>query len=147
MKIISFVISLSFIVPLILVTPVIGSDWVEYYRDNNGNILLYKKGNIENSGTKDIVRVWEKRIYSDKGREIYIQDKITEGMSAEGYGKLSNSQDLYRIDCKKQMMNLVSVFRYDKNGKVMYSNNIEEPEWSHIIPNSQMDTLRKRVCE
>ena len=147
MKTISSVIFLSFLVLILLVTPVIGSDWIEYDRDDNGNVLLYKKGNIENNGTKDIVRVWEKRVYSDKGREIYIQDKIKEGMSMKGYDKLSNSQDLYRIDCKKQMMNLVSVVRYDKNGKVMYSNNIEEPEWNHIIPNSLMDTLRKKVCE
>ena len=147
MKTISSVIFLSFLVLILLVTPVIGSDWIEYDRDDNGNVLLYKKGNIENNGTKDIVRVWEKRVYSDKGREIYIQDKIKEGMSMKGYDKLSNSQDLYRIDCKKQMMNLVSVFRYDKNGKVMYSNYIEEPEWNYIIPNSLMDALRKKVCE
>ena len=147
MKTISSVIFLSFLVLILLVTPVIGSDWIEYDRDDNGNVLLYKKGNIENNGTKDIVRVWEKRVYSDKGREIYIQDKIKEGMSMKGYDKLSNSQDLYRIDCKKQMMNLVSVVRYDKNGKVMYSNNIEEPEWNYIIPNSLMDALRKKVCE
>ena len=146
MKNISSVIVSSVLFLLILITPVIGSDWIEYDRDDNGNIILYKKGNIEENGRK-YIRVWEKRIYSDKGREIFIQDRINEGMSPEGYDKLSNAQDLYKIDCKKKMMGLVSVVRYDKNDKVIHSHYIEEPEWSYIIPDSLMDALRKKVCE
>jgi hypothetical protein len=69
------------------------------------------------------------------------------GMPTEGYDKLSNTQDLYQIDCKKQMMNLLSVVRYDTNGEEMYSKDIKEPEWDHIIPDTVMDTLQKKVCE
>jgi hypothetical protein len=121
------------------------SVWVEYYKDDNGNVLLYnKKVNIDKEG---IVQVWEKRFYSEKGREIYIQNRMKEGLSTEGYDKLSNTQDLYEIDCKKQMMNLLSVVRYDTKGKVMYSNDLKELEWDHIIPDTVMDTLQKKVCE
>jgi hypothetical protein len=121
------------------------SDWVEYYKDDNGNVLFYnKKLNIDKEG---IVQVWGKRFYSEKGRRSYIQNRMKEGMPTEGYDKLSNTQDLYKIDCKKQMMNLLSVVRYDTNGKVMYSKDIEKPEWDHIIPDTVMDTLQKKVCE
>ena len=121
------------------------SDWVEYYKDDDGNVLLYnKKVNIDKEG---IVQVWGKRVYSEKGRQRFIQNRMKEGMSTEGYDKLSNTQDLYKIDCKKQMVNLLSVVRYDTNGEVMYSKDIEEPEWDHIILDTVMDTLQRKVCE
>jgi len=118
---------------------------VEYYKDDDGNVLLYnKKVNIDKEG---IVQVWGKRVYSEKGRQRFIQNRMKEGMSTEGYDKLSNTQDLYKIDCKKQMVNLLSVVRYDMNGDVMYSKDIEEPEWDHIILDTVMDTLQRKVCE
>jgi len=76
MKIICSVISLSFMVLLLLVTPVIGSDdWVEYGRSKIGDIYSYNKGNIEHR-SKYIVQVWDKQVYSEKGREKNIQDTI-----------------------------------------------------------------------
>ena len=148
MKTISSVIFLSFLVLILLVTPVIGSDWVEYYRDNNnGNVVFYKMENVEKDGDNYIVQVREKRVYSKKGKETYIQDRINEGRPAAGYDKLSSKQALNKIDCKKQMMELLSIARYDTDDKTLYSHSIEEPEWIHIIPDTMMDALRKKVCE
>ena len=75
MKKISSVISLSFIVLFLLVTPVMGSDdWVEYSHDKDG--------------VKYIVQVWEKKFLSDKNKKKYIQVRRHSGKSTKGWDKL-----------------------------------------------------------
>lgn len=55
-----------------------------------GNVALYKKGTSENSREEYVVIV--KEVFSDKGREQYIQDRTKKGLSIEGYEKLFNIQ-------------------------------------------------------
>ena len=55
----SFILSVLFV--LLLVNPVIGSDWVKYWRYKE-NVYLYNKANIKHT-TTDIVQVWEKLFF------------------------------------------------------------------------------------
>jgi hypothetical protein len=73
MKKITSVISLSFLVPFLLVTTVMGSDdWVEYGKTESIGIYLYNKDSIKQP-TKDMVQVTNKLVLSDKGRELLIK--------------------------------------------------------------------------
>jgi len=74
MKKISSVISLSFLVLFLTVScEKSSSDWVEY-RNEKGYVSSYKKVNIQKDDGNYIVQVWDKYVFSDKGKEIIIQD-------------------------------------------------------------------------
>ena len=148
MKPVYSIMSLSFLTILLLVTPVIGSsdDWVEYGISYDDNVYFYNKVNIKRT-TKDIVQVWGKVVFSKEGREQYIQKLRYQGMSTEGYDKLSHNLDLEEIDCKNQMYKFLSITHYDTEGRVLNSGSSDESNWSYISPDSTMDTLRKEVCK
>ena len=123
------------------------SDWVECYKNEDGNVFSYKIGDIDNNKGKSIVQVWVKTVYSDKGREKVIQGEKTKRHTTEGWDKLSDEKWLYQIDCKKQGFNVVSFDYYDTDGKIFYSKVYNKPEWGNIIPNSILDISQKEVCK
>jgi hypothetical protein len=142
------VIILSFFVLLLLVScEKSSSDWVTYKYDNEGNVSSYMKGNVQKDDGNYIVQVSVKVIYSDKGREKFIQTMTENGISTKEYDKLSDRIYLKEIDCKNQKMKILSINNYDTNGKVFGSRNYPEGEWEHIAPDSHRDALRKNVCE
>jgi hypothetical protein len=123
------------------------SDWVPYHYDNDGNVSSYKKGNIQKDDGNYIVQVSVRVVYSDKGREKFIQTITENGASTKEYDKLSYRIYLKEIDCKNQKMKILSINNYDKNGKVFGSRNYPEGEWEHIAPDSHRDILRKNICQ
>jgi hypothetical protein len=147
MKKISSVICLSFIVILLFVTSVLGSsDWMKYEVDNEGNVHFYKKGSIDKEGGNYIVQVWDKWVYSDKGRETYIQLLRKRGRSAEEYDKMSYDIVLREIDCKKNRNRTMDTFIYDMDNKLIDSSSNKGLEWNYIVHNSVGDSFRKKVC-
>jgi hypothetical protein len=73
MKKISSVISFLFLVLFLIVPPVFGSsEWVEFYKGKMGNVTSYKNVTIE----QGLERYAVKELFSDKGREEFIQDRI-----------------------------------------------------------------------
>jgi hypothetical protein len=147
MKKISSVICLSFIVILLFVTSVLGSsDWMKYEVDNEGNVHFYKEGSIDKEGGNYIVQVWDKWVYSDKGREIYIQLLRKRGRSSEEYDKMSYDIVLREIDCKKNRNRTMDTFIYDMDNKLIDSSSNKKLEWNYMVPNSIGDSFRKKVC-
>jgi hypothetical protein len=156
MKNISSVISLSFLLLLLLVSCVSSLSnlvksgnnnyWMNYYDGEYGN-FSYKKVNLEKDGGKYIVQVWGNKVISDKGREIVIQFRTENGLSTEGYDKLKESKSFIEIDCKKRMKRELSTHDYNTDGKILYTDSPDKPNWDYIIPDSPMDTLLKKVCK
>jgi hypothetical protein len=103
--------------------------------------------NIQNNGGKYIVQVWEKEVYSDKGRKELIQKMRDHEMSTERYDKLKETMILYEIDCKKKRRNILSVTDYDTDDKVLFSHSYDKQEWVYIVPDSKLDYFRKEVCK
>ena len=146
MKSVYSVIFLSFLFILLLVTTVIGSDWVEYVKSDDGNIYSYNKVRIKHS-TKNIVRVWNKMVFSDKGKENYNQRKRKiRGWTTNGYDKLSHSLTLEEIDCKERRYQILDSHLYDMNSNEVYDDSLDVG-WNYIVPDSPEDTLRKIVCK
>jgi len=131
---------------IIFVNPVISSsDWVEYSRTNVGNGLFYKKGRIDKDGEKYLIQVWEKEIFSDRGRDNFIQYLGRDGSSMRNKPSyLINSSE---IDCKRQMNRTLSVVVYDVDDKILTSHLVKEPKWEYIVTKSNMESLRKKVCK
>jgi len=113
----------------------------------SGNIVSYKMENIQNNGGKYIVQVWEKEVYSGKGREELIQKMRDNEISTERYDKLKETMSLYEIDCKRKRKNSLSVTDYDMDGKVLFTYSYDKQEWVYIVPDSKFDSFRKEVCK
>jgi hypothetical protein len=140
-------ISLSLLIIILLASHGIGSDdWVEYSKDDKGNVYLYKKGPIDNDGGRYVVQVWEKKIYSVKGGDQYTQNITKDGIFNEGYDHLSKEMNLMEIDCKNQMSSVLSIVKYDAEDKELRSTQFDNPEWKYIVPDSRWETLQKKVC-
>lgn len=147
MKKISSVIFLSVLVVFLFVScDNDSSDWVQYQNDVNGNVRSYKKVDGKNNIGNNMVRVWEKNYFSDKGREEFIQYMIARGHSAEEYDKLAYMVYLYEIDCEKQRLHILSVSQHNKDNKKFLSGD-KESEWINIPPGSLGDSLQKNVCK
>jgi len=123
------------------------SDWIEYGTNKNGDVYLYNKGNIEKNKEKYTVQVWTKIVYSNKGREKYIQNMIKDGLSTKGWDKLSYTMSLFEIDCKKKWNKPLFIIEYDTDNSVLWSDNYDDSKWEYIVPDTKDDTLQKKVCE
>ena len=123
------------------------SEWVEYWRHDDGTVFLYNVVGIKKDTKEDIVQVWEIEVYSDEGREKYIQRMWNIGMSNIEWDKLSNTVILYEIDCKNRRSNILSITDYDMDGKVLYTGSYNETDWNDIMIDTTQDTLRKNVCK
>ena len=146
MKKVYSVIFLPFLIILLLVTPVFGSDWVEYGRSKSGSVFLYNKVNIKHR-TRNIVQVWCRLVFSKEDRENRIQNRRNRGVSTEGYDKLSHALLLNEINCKKLEIHTLSITEYDTDGSVLYSRSSDKSDWSYIPPDTIWDKLRKTVCK
>ena len=136
------IISLSFLIILLTVSPVKGSsDWVEYLRTNSGDILSYDKDNIKHA-TKDIVQVWVKDVLSNERRKNLIDyHKYVNNIET-----LSHYVSLNEIDCKKRMYRSLSVSGRDTDGNDLFSSSDDNSQWNRIPSKSAWDTLQKTVC-
>lgn len=146
MKKISSVVCLSVLVLLLLVSTVIGSDWVEYWRSDKGNVFSYNKVSIKHR-TTDIVQVRNKIVFSVEGKEEFIQQRKNGGFWTKRDDKTSHILSLHEIDCKKKMYQILSYNRYNTVGNVLESIPVDEENWNYIPPDSMIDILRKIVCK
>jgi hypothetical protein len=117
--------------------------------DDDGNVYSYKKVIINKNGGNCIVQVWQKQIYSKEGREKKIQSRIKDGLSIEGYNKLSEQRVLFEIDCKKRRDQGLSLIQYDKDGNVLFSHDIDtnKRKWGYVTPDSYDEIVLKEVCK
>ncbi|PKN18329.1 MAG: hypothetical protein CVU71_12550 [Deltaproteobacteria bacterium HGW-Deltaproteobacteria-6] len=137
------VIFLPFLIVFLVATPLIASsDWVEHYTDESGDVISYK---IENK-IKNVVQVWVKRVLTEEGEKIFIQDSRQNGLPTEGWRRLEHFTSLYEIDCQAKSGRVLSVVIYDKEGKVVYAASFGEPKWEYMVPDSIGDSFRKEVC-
>jgi len=146
MKKFTLVISLSFLVLLLLVSNVYSSDWVKYDYDD-GTVYSYQIVNIDKGDGKYIVYVWEKIVYSDKGRKEEIQGLTQHGFTTKEVDKLSQYKNLMEIDCKRRREMILSIIISDTDGNLLYHLDYDDSKWRDIVPNSDGDTLQKKVCQ
>ena len=148
MKIIRWVVVVLFTVLLLFVScDKISYEWVKYHDDNEGNAYFYKKGKTTKDGDRHIVQAWVKEVYSTKGKEKELQSRINDGLSNQGYDKLSYKKCLYEIDCRKQRISILSISHYSTEDKILYSGGSDIRRWFDIEANSTGDHLQKEVCK
>ena len=145
MKNFGSVLLLQSLMIILLFSPVSGSsDWVEYFKDSDGSVYSHQKEIIRENG---LIQVWDKEVFSKKGKEKYIQELRNREWSIKGYDKLLYKHVLSEIDCKKKRIRMLLITEHDENGKELFSYSFEDPEWEPIIPYSNWDVLRKKLCK
>lgn len=119
------------------------SDWVKYKTYEDGSVYYYKIVYIQKDGGNHLVRVWDKKVYPDKGGGNYKNE------TTDQYEKISYSQFLYEVDCKNHRDRFLSSVMYDTDNKIMWSKNHsdEENNWNYTHPGSNGETFMKIVCE
>jgi hypothetical protein len=115
-----------------------GSRWRLYDRDDE-YIGYYDAAGITHP-SKNIVRVWERWDYTDKG----VIEKVKE--LGKEYENINKTTALNEINCSEKKWRLLSLNHYSKEGKIIFSAS-QEGQWDYITPNSRVQALYKAVCK
>ena len=117
-----------------------GADWKLY--STHENFLNYYDAQSITRPSKNIVRVWERINYTEKG--------VTWMMVKHGPGfkDVSFLTILNEINCIEKKLRILSQIIYDNKGEVVHSSSSSSSsEWAVITPESMAEDLYKQVCK
>lgn len=116
-----------------------GADWKPYGLSDSGLFFFDAKGITRPS--KDIVRVWEKLVYTEK--------KISEIIEKFGreYENFHHAIMLNEINCKNRTYRQLQITHYTKGGKVIWSGDFYDARLDFIPPESVVEELYEIVCK
>ena len=115
-----------------------GERWRLYDRDDEYIGYYDAKGITHPS--KNIVRVWERWEYTDKG----VIEKVKE--LGKKYENINKTTLLDEINCSEKKWRLLFLNHYSKEGKIIFSAS-QEGQWDDIVLNSRAGALYKAVCK
>jgi hypothetical protein len=146
MKTFKSFIFLSVLFVFLIVTPVLGDNWVEYGKEQNGNVYSYQKDSIVKK-SNTIVQVWGRMDYSEKGREIYNQPSSIDKKIKWIHIYYSIHQ--IEIDCEKRQGRVLPETNcdYDTYGNQLYNGYPYMSDWFYIVPETSNDNLRMKLCK
>ena len=116
-----------------------GADWKYVCSTVYGDTLI----DLESISRlpNNIIRVWEKSIATDKGREHYV-----EYYKQVKFINLDYSINLTEYHCTWKKFRTLSTANYSIDGTILYSR--ESPDyWMSIPPESAAEYIFKEVCK
>jgi hypothetical protein len=115
--------------------------------DSFGSAHFYDSESIVVSG--NIVKVWGKETFSERGKQNFIKRRIQEKLNVKGYENLDHLLVLIKIDCSERRFQMLEGIYYVLDGSILDHVDIPEflAKWFSISPNSVMEDLFKEVCE
>ncbi len=117
-----------------------GADW-KLYGSSEKSLAYYDTQSITRP-SKNIVRVWVKITYTEKG----VMDTV--GSLGKKYEDLSHSIILREINCVEKMIHSLSGTYYDNGGGVIYTSSSPYlREWVFIAPESLAESLYEEICK
>ena len=144
MRMIIPVIFSAFMLFLVMVNPVSGSDW-RPLGTRNGIIISLDKKSIKHTAD-NVVRYRMKLTLCDDSKREILHSRMEDGLSNEGWSKLSYGVSLNEINCRDRKTRGEMLYLYDAEGKQIYYQQISG-EWSFIEPDTGPDLILKSVCE
>jgi len=125
-------------------TAVNGAEWVYYGESVNGQ-RHYDKESI--SSVKGIIKVWSKTIYSEKGKQKYIEEAKIDGSYKKRYEDLSYATMLYVFKCDTREYDFTFGVGWDSEGSQIDTISIPSISYRPISPETVTETLYKIVCK
>jgi len=116
-----------------------GADWKLYSFSDNVGHNYYDAQSITRP-SKNIVRVWERTNYTEKG----VMDWV--GKFGEKFANLSYSISLEETNCAEKTYRFLSGHYYDNSGKLILSDS-SPTEWLSIVPGSIAEGLYEEICK
>ena len=122
-----------------------GADWKLYAESDFANYYYDAEDIVRPS--ENIVRVWIRTLYTEKGVNQWKAKNFGKVVQKFRYENLSNSTNLWEINCAKKMHQILSSTFYNKDGSVIESYNFDRADWIFIRPDSPGESLYKAVCK
>jgi hypothetical protein len=116
-----------------------GADWKEYA--SNRSIAYYYDAGSITYPSKGVIKVWSKKVYSEKGVNEVVGDL------GQKYMTLSHDQALYEFHCAEKKMRNLKALYYSTGGGLLGSEDHPEPKWVIINPESAGEVLYKILCK
>jgi len=115
--------------------------WKLYRFGTLGSAYFYDLESISTS--HNIVKVWEKIIFSERDKQHQIKKY------GEKYENLDQTLNLLKIDCSEKRFQILVGVDYASDGSIIYRGEIPEylAEWYSIPPDSIIEKLFEEVCE
>jgi hypothetical protein len=123
-----------------------GSDWVYYGSGSSGDQYFYDRTSIRQV-PEGVIRVWTKVVYSDEGRQRKINDYKKDGYAITGFELLSETQNLWFINCIEEKSTVTEGRHHASNGRVVDMYKADKRIWGPAAPGSPVESLIKMVCE
>jgi hypothetical protein len=122
-----------------------GADWVPYASDSTDNEYFYDKSSIR-AVSKEVIKVWSKRVYSNNGRTKFIQNYIDLGLPTNEYKFLQETKNLFYFNCNESKYKLTAAIHNSIDGNVLDSLQNDSQPWREVAPESITESLLKAVC-
>ena len=118
--------------------PTKGADW-KFYGGSDNYLGCYDTQSITRP-SKNIVRVWVRQYYTEKGVIDYV------GGLGKKYENLSHTKIVLEIDCAEKTIHNLSFTDYDNKGRAIYSDS-SPSKWIFIPPKTVAEGLYEEVCK
>jgi len=108
----------------------------------------YDSETVKQTPDKTVVVRLASIIKNDEGRQWEFNERLKRGLPVSGYENYEYSEDIYELDCKKRLFQVLSGADYDCNGKELSAYVSPKLVWRTIPPGSAIETLLKfwTVC-
>jgi hypothetical protein len=131
-----------------LVSHAQGAEWILYSTNTDDDEFFYDRENLTKL-PRGIIKVWEKTKFSAKSRSKYIQEKISDGSSVNGYDTLSYQLGLVEVNCSEREQRLTKVSQHSSDGQVLFTHTYNQKPsqgWIPISPQSVSEIKYNAVC-
>lgn len=112
---------------LIFAVPVFASQWFQIFEKQSIDME-----SINTYGKQNIIKFWVKAEPKDKTQK-YLDKEYSYVLS------------YFALSCKDKKSRIESIIIYDKNLKILHSDN-DVPNWENIIPDTYSDGYYKAFC-
>lgn len=118
-----------------------------YFSDSEGNHSYALEQQRETS--QENTRAWSRLVYTQAGKNAYIQKRQQRNMFVEGFDQLDYRDILYEFKCSKDPVEyaIIEVFEVDRHGKTLdYGKTGSSKDWEAIPHDTTIEKLAQIVC-
>lgn len=144
MKIKNICITICLIILFLFVNRVRAADWTLLAAYADGD-MYYFLSTIK-SEKENIVSVWTKTVFNEKGRAEAFSSLKSKNKTAVPAGKLSHNLVLYEMDCLNGKYRVSALYYYDEKDNLVYSEKNTGIQFSDILHDTILGKLKNAVC-
>ena len=116
-----------------------GAEWRLYFE--NDRVAFYYDAENITSPSKNIVKVWEKRVFKGK----FVNETVKK--MGDIFKTLNYAIILREVDCTKKTSWIVTSHAYSTEYRVLSSTDDEEAAWNFMVPYTIYHEFFQRICK